>query len=554
MKKLLFAVLFLFSTIITFSQWTSNFGNQASDINFTNARGNAVTTDAYGNCYVTGYSYESASLNDIVTIKYTPNGNMEWASSFNGDANQNDEGTGIYVDNSGNVYVVGFAEYNGKGTDVVILKYSSNGTLLWKNLYSSLLNAVAEDKGLAIAADINGNIFITGYTTNSDGLFEMFTRKCDQFGYEKWTKLENGGYNAESKGSAIAVSNAGNIFVTGYITVSGTNTDIALVKYDENGTRQWMKQVNGNYNEEDKAWGIVVDESDNAIITGYVTNGASNTDLYTAKFSSAGDILWSTTGGSGSQNDKAWGIVVDTDGSVYITGETSVNGNINYITVKYSINGTVIWAVPYDGTGGEDKASSIGILLNNDNTKSIIVTGKSWGSSDNFDYATVRYNSESGSLNQVSRYSFTGNSNDLAKDVAITSTKKVIVTGFSQLIVESSLESSFISTVSMDKWSESNELTAVTTNTNPSRFSLYQNYPNPFNPSTTIKFDLAASSDVKLTVYDVLGKVAAVLVNQHLEAGTYNISYSNLSLSSGIYFYELTAGSYREVKKMNLVK
>lgn len=138
--------------------------------------------------------------------------------------------------------------------------------------------------------------------------------------------------------------------------------------------------------------------------------------------------------------------------------------------------------------------------------------------------------------------------------VAISPSKKVIVTGFSQLIVENSVGSSYISTTSLDRWGESLELTTVNTTTNPDEFTLYQNYPNPFNPTTNIKFNIGSSSDVKLTVYDVLGKVAAVLVNQHLEAGTYNISYSNLSLSSGIYFYELTAGSYREVKKMNLVK
>ncbi len=81
-----------------------------------------------------------------------------------------------------------------------------------------------------------------------------------------------------------------------------------------------------------------------------------------------------------------------------------------------------------------------------------------------------------------------------------------------------------------------------------------QNYPNPFNPSTTIKFSVASNSLVSLIVYDILGNEKAVLVDELKEAGIYSVNFDASNLPSGIYFYELKAESFRQTKKMLLVK
>jgi hypothetical protein len=88
----------------------------------------------------------------------------------------------------------------------------------------------------------------------------------------------------------------------------------------------------------------------------------------------------------------------------------------------------------------------------------------------------------------------------------------------------------------------------------PGSFGLYQNYPNPFNPSTSIKFDISKAADVKLTVYDISGREIETLLSDFMNAGTYEVSFSNVSLASGVYFYRLTAGDLSQVKKMTLVK
>ena len=91
----------------------------------------------------------------------------------------------------------------------------------------------------------------------------------------------------------------------------------------------------------------------------------------------------------------------------------------------------------------------------------------------------------------------------------------------------------------------------------PDRFSLQQNYPNPFNPSTTIKFGVPVSvetQNIKLTVYDITGKEIAVLLDEPLSAGSYEVVWNSSGYASGVYFYRLTAGSFSETKKMVLSK
>ncbi len=88
----------------------------------------------------------------------------------------------------------------------------------------------------------------------------------------------------------------------------------------------------------------------------------------------------------------------------------------------------------------------------------------------------------------------------------------------------------------------------------PIQFALDQNYPNPFNPTTTITFALPNSSNVKLVVYDAVGRMVAELVSGKLEAGYHTINFNASSLASGVYFYKLTAGEFSSIKKLMLLK
>ncbi|TAL59490.1 MAG: T9SS type A sorting domain-containing protein [Bacteroidetes bacterium] len=83
---------------------------------------------------------------------------------------------------------------------------------------------------------------------------------------------------------------------------------------------------------------------------------------------------------------------------------------------------------------------------------------------------------------------------------------------------------------------------------------LEQNYPNPWNPISRIKYQVSKKSRVTIKIYDMLSREIAELVNEEKEAGEYEIEFNGSKLPSGIYLYEMRAGNYRSVKKMNLIK
>ncbi|MFH1735790.1 MAG: T9SS type A sorting domain-containing protein, partial [bacterium] len=96
--------------------------------------------------------------------------------------------------------------------------------------------------------------------------------------------------------------------------------------------------------------------------------------------------------------------------------------------------------------------------------------------------------------------------------------------------------------------------TTTTSKPLPSSLTLLTSHPNPFNPLTTINFSLPKEGLVKLTVYDLLGRQVALLVNGHRDAGIHDVSFDAQNLASGVYIYRLTAGDYTASAKMVLMK
>ena len=88
----------------------------------------------------------------------------------------------------------------------------------------------------------------------------------------------------------------------------------------------------------------------------------------------------------------------------------------------------------------------------------------------------------------------------------------------------------------------------------PVEFRLEQNYPNPFNPTTTIQFALPKRSEVKLKIYDLLGREVATLLDKELQPGEYKVNFEAQGLQSGIYFYRIEASGFVQTRKLTLLK
>ena len=115
-----------------------------------------------------------------------------------------------------------------------------------------------------------------------------------------------------------------------------------------------------------------------------------------------------------------------------------------------------------------------------------------------------------------------------------------------------------VRTVKCDFWDQAEGfVTGIENNNNstlPGNFILFQNYPNPFNPTTIIRFEIPRQSIVTIKLYDLLGREIKTLVNEVKTAGSYSYIFDGSKLSSGIYFYRITAGKFAQTKKMILMK
>jgi len=314
---------------------------------------------------------------------------QSWIATYNGSAGSDDFVQGIAVDREGNVYEAGYAKES--SYDYVTLKYDSTGKLLWRAVYDA---AGKSDQATALALDDSGNVYVTGSSQldsayGSSG-WDFLTLKYDSNGTQVWARRFNGSASGDDLASAIAVDAKGNVFVTGKSRNASTNFQYATVKYDQAGNQLWVQTYAGPAGTEDDPNSLAVDTEGNVYVTGQSKGIGSDFDYATIKYSPNGTQLWAARyDGPSSSVDQAIKIVVDSVQNVYVTGASKGLGtNFDYTTLKYSPAGAQLWASRYNGPANRnDKATDLALDANGN----VFITGSSETSATRSDYATIKY-------------------------------------------------------------------------------------------------------------------------------------------------------------------
>ncbi len=537
MKSLIIiiTILFICSPRDVSTQVSQEWAKRLSTAGNNNDYVNDMTSDAAGNVYVTG-----SGSGNYLTVKYSPEGTVLWQAAYNGPANDADYANSVTVDAAGNVYVTGRSFGNGTGTDFATIKYDASGNQLWVQRYNGTNND--DDEAVSVVVDASGNVYAGGWSSHAGTGIDYAIVKYSAAGSQVWVRFYNGSGTGNDFMSTMITDAAGNIYATGKSRGSASD-DAATVKYSSSGTLLWSARYEGS--DFDKGTALVVDGTGSVIVTGTSTSASTGKDYLTVKYNNAGVQQWVKKYSRTSTSvDEAIGVTADASGNIYVTGSCSGTGtpSLDYITLSYNSNGDARWTRSFTGglVGEDDVAASIDI----DGSGNIYVTGSVKTSGSDFDFGTVKYSS-AGSVIWSVIYEGILSADDRAVKVKTDNAGNVYVAGNS-----SGLSGLDFMTV---KYSQPIGITPIGTEV-PADFSLGQNYPNPFNPTTNIKLQIPKNGFVKLAVFDITGKEVALLVNEELGAGSYNVDFDASHLSSGTYFYRMETNSFTEVKKMILVK
>ena len=350
-----------------------------------------------------------------------------WVARYNGPGNGDDIAIALAVDASGNVYVTGVEEYDFYDVTgyYATIKYDASGSEQWVARYNGPGGGL--DIANALAVDGSGNVYVTGYSAGSGTSYDYATIKYDASGAEQWVVRYNGPGNIGDFAHALAVDEDGNVYVTGSSEGSGTNYDYATIKYDASGAEQWVARYNGPGSNADYAHALAVDAQGNVSVTGYSWGSGTNYDYATIKYDASGGEQWvARYNGPGRNADYARALALDADGSVCVTGYSWGSGaNWDYATIKYDASGAEQWVSRYNGPGnGSDYTYDLAV----DGGGNVYVTGSSEGSGTNYDCATIKYDALGVEV-WVARYNVPENGSYGAGALAVDETGNVYVTG-----------------------------------------------------------------------------------------------------------------------------
>jgi len=460
---------------------------------------------------------------------------------------------------------------------------------LWTRTYGRFLN----DYGRSVDIAFDGDYIVAGetYSPGTNG-YDIYIIRIDPYGDTLWSRTY-GGINSEYGNCVIQTSDSGFAVVGETRSFGAGSYDIYFLKTDSDGDTLWAKTYGGGDYEEGHS---IFQTSDNGYIIAGTTRsfGNGSDDVYLVKTDSIGDTIWTRTYG-GTDIDRGNSVCQSSDGGFIVAGRTSSfgAGESDIYILKTDADGYLLW----DGTFGESRGD-VGYSVQQTLDNGYVIAGYVYTDVNRLDGILIKMNNSGDTL-----WTRTYGGIDLERIFCVRQTVDLgfILAGDSEAYGSVNQEVYIVKTDSLGNviWSGTyggpgsdiafcikqipdgdyiiagattsygagsqdvyvikilSEPTGIYDNDtawNPDHFVLHPNYPNPFNAATTISFELAIPANVKLAVYDLLGREIAILVNEYLEIGNYTIDFDASDIVSGVYFYRMRAGDAVETRRMVLLK
>jgi len=330
------------------SYWAATYGGRSGESAW------SINPTSDGGCAVAGWSYSFAQGDDdFWVLKLSQDGAVQWQKSYGG---YDDEAADlIYPTSDGGYAMTGYAASFG-GLDAWVLKLGHDGSIEWQKAYGGR----SEDEAVSIQETLDGGYILAGETRSfGAGDWDVWILKLDASGAIQWQKTYGGQGTDTCSADPIVQTSDGGYVVTGYTESFGAgNSDVWVLKLDENGTIEWQKTYGGRGYEEAHAMRQTLDGG--YVVAGYTDSFGSDDDwdVWILKLDARGAVVWQKTFG-GPGNDVTWSVHQTTDGGCIAAGSTESfgAGQRDVWLLKLSDDGAVQWQRTYGGQGRDEGES-----------------------------------------------------------------------------------------------------------------------------------------------------------------------------------------------------
>jgi len=421
--------------------------------------------------------------------------------------------------------------------DLYIVKTNEYGEEEWNQVYGG--SEFEEGVSVELTAD-GGYIVLSRTTSFGSGGEDIWLLKINQNGDEEWCQFFGG--NNVDVAKEVLVSNDGGFIVFGSTNSYGNgDKDFWLIKTDSLGEEIWNQTYGDSSG--DYAYGISNTHDGGYILTGITSTSEGSSDLWLIKVDPFGNEEWNQTFG-GNNNETGTSVIQAEDGGFIIAGanESINNGNRDWWLIKTNSLGIMEWDQTY---GGDDYDMCNCVEATSDGGYILGGWTPSFGAGST-DIWVVKTDSMG---NEEWNQTFGSHFSDWTASVKQTSDNGYIIAGS---------RNPTITDEGRDAWlirlgSESGIVEPQTPI--PSNFEIQSIYPNPFNAQTTITINLPETSNLRLSVHNLLGQEVDIITHGKHPSGTIQFNLNANNLPSGIYFVHAQVnGQVSKVKKVVLMK
>jgi len=269
-------------------------------------------------------------------------GDLLWLQTWPLSGAGSDRGSAVAVDTNGVAYAAGtLGADQGSSADIVLVARGADGSPLWEARFDG--PGHGPDVATCVAVSPAGAVYVAGQATRANSR-DLVVLKFSSAGALLWRRFI-GGASGPDKASALALDRSGNVLVAGWNSRFGSGANAALAKFTPEGAKLWLRIWDGAAHRTDRAFDVALDRSGNAVVVGSTSLAhGSRTAALVLKYSAAGQLLWARRQSNGTHGDALLSVALDAKGAVYAGGHATFRRTgVDGLLVKYSATGSERW-------------------------------------------------------------------------------------------------------------------------------------------------------------------------------------------------------------------